>query len=44
MLGAGGHTVWIDPERDAVTVLRWMDNAAAPKVMRGISEGLRAAR
>jgi CubicO group peptidase (beta-lactamase class C family) len=44
MLGAGGHTVWIDPERDAVTVLRWMDNAAAPKVMRGISEGLRAPR
>jgi len=27
MLGAGGHTVWIEPERDAVVVLRWLDPA-----------------
>ncbi len=27
MLGAGGHWVWIDPERDSVAVLRWLDPA-----------------
>jgi len=25
MLGAGGHLVWIDPVRDAVVVVRWLD-------------------
>jgi CubicO group peptidase (beta-lactamase class C family) len=27
MFGAGGHTVWIDPEHDAVVVVRWLDGA-----------------
>lgn len=27
MFGAGGHTVWIDPEHDAVIVTRWLDGA-----------------
>ena len=29
MFGAGGHTVWIDPDHDAVIVTRWMDGAHA---------------
>ena len=27
MMGAGGHCTWIDPELDAVVVLRWLDPA-----------------
>ena len=27
MFGAGGNTVWIDPENDAVVVARWLDGA-----------------
>lgn len=27
MVGAGGHLVWIEPEHDAVVVVRWMDPA-----------------
>jgi CubicO group peptidase (beta-lactamase class C family) len=34
MLGAGGHCVWIEPEHDAVVVVRWMDNAALEGFMR----------
>jgi CubicO group peptidase (beta-lactamase class C family) len=30
MIGAGGHYVWIDPEHDAVVVVRWLDPARAP--------------
>jgi len=40
MLGAGGHTVWIDPVLDAVVVLRWLDAAHAPAVMRQIGSAL----
>ncbi len=29
MFGAGGHTVWIDPDRQAVVVVRWLDGAHA---------------
>jgi CubicO group peptidase (beta-lactamase class C family) len=29
MVGAGGHTTWIDPGLDAVVVLRWLDPAYA---------------
>lgn len=29
MFGAGGHTVWIDPDHEAVVVTRWMDGAHA---------------
>ncbi len=28
--GAGGHTTWIDPDRDLVSVTRWLDPAAFP--------------
>lgn len=41
MLGAGGHYVWIEPEQDAVIVLRWLDGAHAAEVMRLISQALR---
>ena len=27
MLGAGGHLVWVEPDRDMVLVLRWLDPA-----------------
>jgi len=27
MFGAGGHYVWVEPERDAVVVVRWLDPA-----------------
>ena len=27
MFGAGGNTVWIDPESEAVVVWRWLDGA-----------------
>ncbi|MBE7417661.1 MAG: serine hydrolase [Ideonella sp.] len=27
MVGAGGHLVWIEPERSAVVVVRWLDPA-----------------
>lgn len=29
MFGAGGHTVWIDPDHEAVVVTRWLDGAHA---------------
>jgi len=36
MVGAGGHYVWIDPDLDAVVVLRWLDpqhaNAAIERI------------
>jgi CubicO group peptidase (beta-lactamase class C family) len=42
MLGAGGHTVWVDPELDAVVVLRWLDPAHAAPVIRQIAAALAA--
>ena len=41
MVGAGGNYVWIEPELDAVIVLRWLDGAHAPSVMQGIARALR---
>ncbi len=34
MVGAGGHYVWIEPEFDAVVVVRWLNSAHAPGFMR----------
>jgi CubicO group peptidase (beta-lactamase class C family) len=42
MLGAGGHTVWVEPALDAVVVLRWLDPAHAPRTMALIAEALAA--
>ena len=43
-LGAGGNTIWIDPERDLVVVTRWLDNRATNEFMRRVSEAVPAAR
>lgn len=40
MLGAGGHYVWVDPELDAVVVLRRLDPAHAPLAIRHIATAL----
>ena len=42
MLGAGGHYVWVEPTFDAVVVLRWLDGAHAPEVIRQIAAVLAA--
>ncbi len=33
MFGAGGHYVWIEPEHDAVVVVRWLDSAHVDRFM-----------
>jgi CubicO group peptidase (beta-lactamase class C family) len=40
MQGAGGHVVWIEPARDAVVVLRWLDPARHEAVMGAIAGAL----
>lgn len=42
MVGAGGHYVWIDPELDAVVVLRWLDPAHSGATIRRIATALQA--
>jgi CubicO group peptidase (beta-lactamase class C family) len=42
MVGAGGHLTWIEPEHDAVVVVRWLDPAHTPGFLQRISQGLRA--
>jgi CubicO group peptidase (beta-lactamase class C family) len=32
-LGAGGNTIWIDPENDVVVVTRWLDNTKMNEFM-----------
>ena len=43
MIGAGGHYVWIEPEHDAVVVVRWLDSEHAPEFIERISALLAAA-
>ena len=40
MQGAGGHTVWVDPQFDAVVVTRWLDPAHAPAFMLAMARAL----
>jgi hypothetical protein len=40
MMGAGGHTVWIDPALDAVVVLRWLDPAHAAAMVQRVAAAL----
>ncbi len=40
MFGAGGHTVWLDPALDSVVVLRWLDAAHLPAVIRQFGAAL----
>ena len=42
MVGAGGHTTWMEPEHDAVVVVRWIDGAAVEGFMRRASAALAA--
>ena len=42
MVGAGGHYVWVDPEFDAVVVLRWLDPAHAAAAIGHIATALAA--
>ena len=43
MVGAGGNGVWIEPEFDAVVVVRWLDTAHWPGFMQRAREALAAA-
>lgn len=40
MVGAGGQYVWIDPEHEAVVVVRWLDSARAPGFVARVSRDL----
>jgi CubicO group peptidase (beta-lactamase class C family) len=40
MFGAGGNTVWIDPDHDAVVVWRWLDGAHAAEFVRRVAQAL----
>ena len=40
MFGAGGNYVWIDPELDAVIVVRWINPAHFPKFTTMIATAL----
>ena len=42
MVGAGGHYVWIEPEFDAVIVVRWLDAVHTPGFMHRAREALAA--
>jgi CubicO group peptidase (beta-lactamase class C family) len=41
MVGAGGHYVWIEPELDAVVVLRWLDPQHANSTIVRIAAAMR---
>jgi CubicO group peptidase (beta-lactamase class C family) len=43
MFGAGGHTVWIDPDHDAVVVTRWLDGLHAAEFVRRVAMALEPA-
>lgn len=40
MIGAGGHYVWVDPERDAVVVVRWLEAAQMDGFVTLVARGL----
>lgn len=40
MVGAGGNYVWIDPERDMVAVVRWLDSAHASGFVKRVMQVL----
>jgi CubicO group peptidase (beta-lactamase class C family) len=42
MFGAGGHYVWMEPEHDAVVVVRWLDSACVDRFMELASKALEA--
>ncbi len=40
-LGWGSHIVWIDPDNDLVTVLRWIDRKQAPGFVERLLDALK---
>jgi CubicO group peptidase (beta-lactamase class C family) len=42
MFGAGGHTVWIDPDNEAVVVARWLDGAHSAGFVRRVAQALKS--
>ena len=42
-IGAGASVVWIDPNRDMVAVVRWIDGARIDGFCRRVSEAVGAA-
>ena len=40
MIGAGGNYVWIDPEHEMVTVVRWLDSAKSGEFVRRVAQAL----
>ena len=40
MFGAGGNTVWMDPQNEAVVVWRWLDGTHAPGFVTGVVQAL----
>jgi hypothetical protein len=40
MIGAGGHTTWIDPERELVVASRWLRSEQTDRLMALIAVGL----
>jgi len=40
MFGAGGHMVWIEPDRQAVVVARWLDGAHSAGFVRHVAHAL----
>ena len=42
MFGAGGNTVWIDPDHEAVVVWRWLDGAHSAGFVSRVAQGLAA--
>ena len=40
MVGAGGHYTWLEPEHDAVIVVRWLDSAHVAGFMQRVAAAL----
>jgi CubicO group peptidase (beta-lactamase class C family) len=40
MFGAGGNTVWIEPDHDAVIVSRWLDGAHSAGFVKRVTQAL----
>lgn len=40
MVGAGGHYIWVEPARQAVVVVRWIDPAHAPAFVTRMAQAL----
>jgi CubicO group peptidase (beta-lactamase class C family) len=40
-MGAGSNIVWIDPDRDIVAVLRWIDKGALDSFLERLGKAIR---